>query len=155
MSDLNEIATIIAAVATDAETSGLFERFVDHEPIDAPGNGLTGAVWLNDIVPVPDRSGLASTSYCVMLTVRLYMNADHQPAGDIDVLTVRGANTLFKAYNGGFTLGGLIEQVDVLGAYGEKPLSVAFKWATQNQKLYRVVTFALPLICDDLYPQGS
>jgi hypothetical protein len=146
--------SILAAAQGHAQALGIFERVLLHEPDDAPGNGVTCAFWAGPGSPIPERSGLAKTSWRLELTGRLYLDALHEPRDDIETLLLGVLDTLVADYSGAFTLGGLVEQVDLLGAYGD-PLSFKPGWGMHNHKLYRLITITLPLIVDDLYTQGA
>jgi len=68
------------AVASAAAGSGMFNSPVlEHEPVSAPGNGLTAAVTADRISPAPAASGLAATSVLLLLGVRLYTRLDAEP----------------------------------------------------------------------------
>jgi hypothetical protein len=109
-----DTVSLLAAVQSHAQSLGLFEQVLLHEPENAPDNGLIAACWLNE-----------------------------------------GANDALVAnYSSGFTLAGLVEEVDLLGSYGA-PLSWKLQYATHNHKLYRIATIALPLVVADVYPQGA
>jgi len=77
-------AGIVAAVASHAKATGHFERVLAHEPKSAPGNGLTCAIWWQDLRPVAAASGLQATSVRLELQVRAYQNMLAEPQDDID-----------------------------------------------------------------------
>ena len=64
-----DTTAIMNAVLSHAAASGYFDRVAGHEPKNAPGNGLSAAVWVDRIGPVPAGSGLAATSALVVLNV--------------------------------------------------------------------------------------
>ena len=94
--------------------SGLFDRVNLHEPKNAPGGGLTAAVWADTMGPIPAASGLASTSGRVVLKVRTYTNMMSEPQDAIDPAMLRAVDILLTAYSGDFTLGGLVQVGQVL-----------------------------------------
>jgi hypothetical protein len=144
---------LLAAMESHALTLGYFERVNGHEPNNPPGNGLTAAVWANDMRPVLS-SGLASTSARVTFMVRVYVPAIGQPQDDLDPNVVKAVDALMAAYTGDFELGGLIRSVDLLGSTGE-PLSAQAGWLPFPDALYRVVTITVPLIVNDLWTQAA
>lgn len=149
-----DTASILGAVQGHAQALGIFERVLLHEPEDAPGNGVTAAFWAGPGSPIPQLSGLAKTSWRLEVHGRLYLDALHEPQDDIDTLLLTALDTLVADYSGDFELGGLVQSVDLLGAYGD-PLSWTPGYGTHNHKLYRLITITLPLIVVDLYTQGA
>lgn len=145
------IAGILDEVVSHAKASGHFEQVNGHEPANAPGLGLTAAVWANDIMPVR-TSGLSSTSVAVVFNVRLYTSTQSEPADAIDPALITAVDDLCAAYIADFTLDGLVRQVDIFGAHGQ-PLLVRAGYIQQAGSIYRVMTITLPLIVDDLWEQ--
>lgn len=146
-----DATTLIGAVRDHALTTGLFERVNGHEPKNAPGNGLTAAVWVQDIGPVLS-SGLAKTSARLALNVRIYSSMLQEPQDAIDPNIVSAVDDLFTAYSSDFELGGNVRCVDLLGMAGA-PLSAQAGYLEQDKKLFRVMTITLPLIVDDAWDQ--
>jgi len=144
---------ILAAVISHAKASGRFERTLTHEPKSAPGNGLSIAVWVQNLRPVAGASGLASTTVRLELSVRAYTNMLADPQDDIDTRLLDAVDALMAAYSGDFDLGGLIRNVDLLGEHGD-PLSADAGYLEQDKKLYRVMVITLPLIINDLWGQA-
>lgn len=142
---------ILDAVVSHALASGQFERVNQHEPKNAPGNGLTAAVWVETIAPVRS-SGLAATSAVVTLNVRLYVSMLAEPQDAIDPNIVAAVDALMTAYSGDFELGGLVQAVDLLGMAGV-PMSARAGYLDQDGKLFRVMTITLPLIVNDVWEQ--
>lgn len=147
-----DIRTILDAVESHALASGFFQAVNGHEPKSAPQNGLTAAVWVEQIGPARGGSGLASTSTRLALFVRLYTPMMSEPEDAIDPDLMTALDALLAAYSGDFELGGLIRQVDLLGAYGD-PLSARAGYLTTSGAEYRVMTITLPLIVSDLWEQ--
>lgn len=147
-----DVTTIVDRVKSHAAALGIFERTLSHEPKSAPGYGLTFAVWSQKVTPIPARSGLASTSYLVLMNVRMYGPMLQDPMDEIDPNMLRATDSLMADYNGAFTLDGAVTQVDLLGAYGTK-LTAEAGYINIDGKLMRVMTVDLPLVVDDLYQQ--
>ena len=144
---------IVDVVMSHALASGYFDRVNGHEPKNAPGNGLSAAVWADSIRSV-QSSGLSSTSAAVVLNVRLYTSMLQEPQDAIDPAMLRAVSALFAAYSGDFTLGGNAREVDLLGSDGA-PLQAKAGYLNQDQKLYRVMTITLPVIVNDAWDQAE
>lgn len=153
--DLTEadVAAILSAVESHALSSGWFERVNGHEPKAISTHGLTAAVWIDNIQPVAARSGLNTSSYRLTLMVRIYANGDQEPLDAIDPAMVAATSALMKAYSGDFSLGGAVDEVDLLGEYGV-PMSAQAGWlpVADNSRM-RVMTITVPLIVNDVWEQ--
>lgn len=149
-----DIRTILDAVETHALASGFFQTVNGHEPKSAPQNGLTAAVWVEQIGPARGGSGLDSTSTRLALFVRLYTPMVQQSEDAIDPDMMTALDALMAAYSGDFTLGGLVRAVDLLGAYGD-PLSARAGYLTTSGAEFRVMTITLPLVVNDLWEQAA
>jgi hypothetical protein len=145
------ITGILDAVVSHAMASGHFEQVNGHEPMNAPSLGLTAAVWADTVQPVR-ASGLDSTTVRLAFNVRIYTSTQADPADAIDPALLTAVDDLCAAYIDGFTLGGLVKQVDIFGAHGQ-PLLVRAGYIQQSGAIYRVMTITLPLIVNDLWEQ--
>lgn len=148
------VATVLDAVESHAMASGYFETVNGHEPKSPPTSGVTCAVWVEQISPAKGGSGLASTSVRLGLFVRLYTPMSQQEPDAIDPALMDALDALMAAYSGDYSLGGLVRQVDLLGAYGE-PLSARAGYLREAESEYRVMTIVLPLIVNDLWDQEA
>ncbi|MGD9749786.1 MAG: hypothetical protein AB7W59_02205 [Acidimicrobiia bacterium] len=148
-----DLAGIRAAVESHALASGHLDRSTGHEPDHGPGQGISAAVWVDEVRPVRARSGLASTSALVVLQLRLQMPMTYEPADDIDPLLLGAADALMRAYSGDFELGGEVAAVDLLGMSGGPSLQGKAGYLPQDDQLYRVFVITLPLLVDDLWEQ--
>lgn len=145
--------TIIDAVRSHAASLGQFRRLTAHEPKNAPGNGLTWAVWSDKIQPVLS-SGLNITSVRMVLMIRIYQPMLAEPQDEIDPRILEAVDALMGAYCNDFTLGGLIRHVDIFGAEAGQGLQATAGYLNQDHKLYRVVTIQLPLVINDVWEQN-
>jgi len=143
---------ILDAVTSHAETLGQFERVNGHEPKNAPGNGLSCAVWVASISPARGQHGLAQTSARVVLNVRVFSPMLQEPQDGIDPAVMEAVDALMNAYSGDFTLGGNVRNVDLLGMAGV-PMEAQAGYLNQDNRLYRVMTITLPLIVSDVWEQ--
>jgi hypothetical protein len=148
-----DIRGILAALESHALASGRFEKVNTHEPKSSPGNGLTSAIWVQQIRPVPASSGLAATTGAVTFTQRLYTNMLAEPQDAIDPEMVAAVDVMLRAYSGDFTLGALIRNVDLLGAAGT-PLGAIAGYVTIDRTLHRVMDITIPCIVNDLWEQA-
>lgn len=148
------VAGILDGVVSHAMALGLFERVNTSEPKNAPGNGLSCAIWADRIEPVALVSGLAATSARVAFMVRLYAGMLQQPQDAIDPNMLAAVDTLIDAYSGDFDLGGTVKQVDLLGQHGV-PLGAQAGYINQDNKLFRVMTVTVPVIVNDVWSQAA
>lgn len=144
--------SIVAAVESHAATLGVFERVVTSEPKNAPGNGPTCAIWLDQIGPVPAASGLSSESMRIVMMLRVMKPFLEQPYGAIDTDMMTAVDALMRSYSTGFTLGGLVRNVDLLGAHGVA-LAGRAGYVTIDRSVFRLVDITLPLIINDLWEE--
>lgn len=147
-----DLTTILNAVEAHALASGYFDAVNGHEPLSPPTSGVTCAVWTEMIGPARGGSALDSTSARLALFVRLYTPMAQLPSDGIDPNMMAALDALFTAYSGDFELGGLVREVDLLGAYGD-PLSGRAGYLKTAGTDYRVFTITLPLIVNDLWEQ--
>ncbi len=147
-----DAVSIIAAAESHAASLGVFETVVTSEPKNAPGNGVTCAIWLDQIGPVPAASGLVSVSARLVLMVRVMKPFLSQPYGRIDTDMLIAVDALMRSYSIGFTLGGLIRNVDVLGQFGA-PLGGRAGYVQIDKSVYRLMDITLPMIINDLWDE--
>ena len=148
------VTGILAAVESHALRLGVFDRVGRHEPKNAPGNGLTCAIWVDRIEPARGNSGLAETTARITLNVRVYTSMVAEPQDSIDPSVMEAVDALMGAYSGDFDLGGLVRDVDLLGQTGA-PLQAQAGYLTIGSTMYRVMTVTLPVLVNDLWEQVS
>ena len=145
---------ILQAAESHVAATGHFERVNRHEPKNAPGNGLTAAIWVQDLRPAAQASGLAAIAAILIVNVRLYSNMLADPQDLIDPKLVAATDALMSAYASDFTLGDRVRNVDLLGQFGEG-LSAKAGYLEQDRKMFRVMTINLPLVINDVWTQSS
>ena len=147
-----DVTGIFDALVSHAQAIGHLEQVNQHEPKSAPAGLLTGAIWNQETRPIR-ASGLASTTVAVVFMVRIYKNMISEPQDAIDPEVMAAMDALMAAYVGDFTLGGLIKNIDVLGAHGPS-LAARAGYVPQDGRLYRVVDIVVPCIVNDLWTQA-
>ena len=146
------ITDILNELVSHADGLGRFERVNEHEPKNAPGSGITAAIWLDRMRPVTS-SGLASTSALLVFNVRLYAALLNVSDDLIDPQMLAAVDELCAAYSGDFTLGGLVRHVDLLGVEASAALEAVAGYLSTGGNEFRVITITLPLIVNDLWEQ--
>lgn len=148
---------IFNAVESDVKASGWFERVGLHEPKNQPGYGLTCAVWVQSGPdPLPGESGLASSSALLTLFVRVYTPMIAEAQDLIDINVSKSVSALMRRWHDNFDFGldPLVRNVDLLGQSGVR-LGSRAGYVEQSGTMYRVMTITLPIIVNDVWPQGS
>lgn len=148
------IQDILDAVVSDVQRSGYFDRVNTHEPKSAPGSRMTAAVWYQSMDPIPLISGLASTSARIVFVLRLYQNWISEPQDMIDPLMHKAAANLMRRYHDDFDFGGIIRNIDLLGAFGVA-LSAQSGFLDINGVMHRVIDITIPCLVNDVWPQVS
>lgn len=152
MFDAAAVNALMSAVESISMQTGLFRRVNLHEPKSAPGNGLTNTIWLQSVEPLPDGSGLDSTSGYVIMTSRIYGNMLQKPEDDIDPRMLTAATTLIGQYSADFTLGGTVRNIDLTGSYGERLRGQA-GYVQVDGAVYRTFDLTVPVIINDMWTQ--
>lgn len=147
-----DIQGILDVICSHALGTGYFESVNQYESKQSPGNGISGAVWVDRVTPVK-TSGLANTSIRMELAFRLYSSTYSEPYDDIDPNLMRALDTLMRAYCGDFEVDGQVRHIDIFGAHGS-PLESRSGYMNLDGKEFRVFTIRLPLIIDDLWSQS-
>lgn len=149
-----DLEGIRAALMSHAAASGRFERVNGHEPHNAPGSGISAAVWLHQVLPSARQSGLTATSAVVIFNIRIYTTMLAEPQDDIDPRILGAADLLFTAYVADFQLGGTVAAVDVFGMAAGVGLQINAGHLEQDGKPYRVLVITLPLLVHDVWEQA-
>jgi len=148
------LSPIIDAVVSDALALGVFESVNGHEAASAPGSGVTADVWVGTIQALGVASGLSEVSVLLLLNMRVYKAWNAADRDTIDPALLAAVGQMFATFAGGFTLGGLIRNVDVMGAHGT-PLAAPFGYVTIDSIQYRCATLAVPCVVNDLWTEAA
>ncbi|WP_151477739.1 hypothetical protein [Streptomyces albicerus] len=149
-------SAILDAVATHAMSLGHFQSVTLHEPRAVTGNGIAACVLVESITPIRS-SGAAMTSVRLELMVGIYTTTLTDADTDsIDAVLGEAADALMETYTEDFTLGGLVRQVDIFGAYGQALGARAGNYIRPDgSPPLRVFRVTLPLIVDDVFAQAA
>lgn len=146
-------SSIAAALETHALSLGVFDRVGRHEPMNAPGNGITASIWAHSMEPVR-MSGLNATSVCVVFNVRYVTSMDQEPQDDIDVNLMNATDVLCDAYNDDLTLDGLISWIDVFGSQNVERLRLECGYLDQDSQTFRMYQLYVPCVVDAVWTQA-
>lgn len=149
-----DVNAILAALRSMAKATGKFEVVQGSEPKNAPGAGVTAAFWFTALDPLPGASGLSSTTIRFVETLRIYTPVVAEPADAIDPQVVSAAGAMFSALSAGFTLGGLIRNIDLFGEFGEA-MTARPGWLPFGDTKFRTIDILIPMIVNDEYSQAA
>lgn len=147
-----DTAGILDQLTSHAAKLPSIDRLTRHEPKNAPGKGVTWALFLARLDPAAYGSGLAATTVRVEFTARFYMPMRSEPQDEIDPRILEAVDALFAAYHGDFTLSGKAQAIDLLGKAGT-PLSAVAGYLDQDQVMQRIVDVVIPVIVNDVWEQ--
>lgn len=150
--DQTAVNALFDAVLSKLLTLGIFQTVNQHEPKSAPGLGTRASMWVDSMRPIPGASGLNATSGVVTFNVRVYSNFLQMPLDGIDPDILTATSTVLNAFSAGFTLGGTVRAIDLLGMYGAA-MEARAGYVTQDGKVYRLMDVTLPMIINDLWTQ--
>lgn len=150
--DQAAINAVYAAAVSAAQKLAIFQSVIQHEPKAAPTSLPALALWWDHIVPVAAVSGLAATSCRLSLRGRIYKNFLSKPEDKIDPDLLRLTSILLGTYSGGFTFGGEVMEIDLLGAHGEA-LSSKSGYIDHDSHWFRVSENTIPVIIDSAWTQ--
>lgn len=147
------IETAVDRLLSTAKASGYFDAGADTvEPKSAPGPGLYWATWIEDIKPIPERSGLPVTSARIPMICRIYRNMITEPQSTIDTELARASSYMLAQLTGDFGIDGAY--IDLLGSYGD-PLGTDFGYVELDKSMFRITDTIVPFIADDVFDQGE
>jgi hypothetical protein len=143
---------VMDAIVSDAQRSGYFDKVNKHEPKRKPQSGLTAAVWVQSIDPIPLISGLAATSARVVFTLRVYSNMLKEPQDGIDPQVMKAISNLMRRYHDDFDFEGAIRNIDLLGAHGIA-LAAQAGYLELDDAMFRIMDLTIPCLIDAVWPQ--
>lgn len=143
---------IFDAIVSDVQASGYFDRVNQHEPKRKPGRGITAAIWLQAVDPIPAASGLSATAARLVFIVRSYTNMLRESQDLIDINQVKAMSNLMRRYHGDFDFEGAIRNVDLLGHFGIA-LALQSGYVDQDKQWFRTMDLRVPCIVNDVWAQ--
>lgn len=137
-----------------AMASARFDAVNSHEPKNAPGLGLSCAIWMQTIQLI-GSSGLSAASGLLIIHERVYTNFAQQPFDMIDPNVTAAMSDLLSALCGDFQLGGgaNVRHVDLLGAHGQ-PLTATAGYVEIDRIMFRVMTATIPIVINDMFTEA-
>lgn len=154
MADADFPVRVLAALETHCLSRGTFASVNTVEPDQAPGTGVTAAVWFNRLGPPRAGSGLNATSVRLEYGIRLYKPLLSFPQERVDVDLLTACSDLMATLTGDFTLADGIRGIDLLGAYGPGLEAVA-GYLEQDGNKYRIITITVPCVVNDVWDQEA
>jgi len=146
---------VLTGLQTFGQSTGRFETVMLHEPKSAPSaGGLTLCFWLDRTMPFAEGSGLAAVSMAMVVNARIYLKFLAEPEDAIDTAIAEAADALMADLCGGFTLGGLVRNVDIFGESFDKGLELEYGYLTQDGAVFRVAEMVIPMILNDVYTEA-
>lgn len=146
------ITGIFDAMISHAQSLGYFQQVNQHESKQSAFEGLTCEIWIEQVNPVK-TSALNSTTVRIQFEVRMYSGTLSEPYDDVETDLMLALDALMREYMGDFTLGGLVRQIDVFGAYGPG-VACRTGFINHDGKEFRVFSLNVPVLVDDLWDQA-
>jgi len=145
---------IFQALESHALKLGIFGAVNGHEPKSVPtfGESMVLSFNLGSFHPILS-SGLKSLSYRIEVLGRIY-RTDLVGSDTVEPEILSAALALFTSISGGFTLGGLIRCVDVLGMDGEM-MNAEPGYLKLGDETFRTVDLMIPLLVNDVMDLGA
>lgn len=148
-----DVDGIVRGIASHLEATGLFGSVSRHEPKNPPPNWIDAAVFANELQPSLAGTGLSVTSALVTVTVRVYLNALAEPLDQVDADLANATVQIIRDLSADFTLGGLIDYVDLLGDSGVR-LGARWGYVQVGNLMYRISDILVPCVVFDTFPQA-
>jgi hypothetical protein len=142
---------ILKAVVTHAKKLGVFDSVSPWELTSgiALGGTLHLGVWGGPIRPVTPSSGLASLSWRVQIDTRIYTDARAKPLERVEPRIYHATSVFLSSLAGDFQVGGGVRNIDFFGQTGDGMAGTP-GYATIDNKQYRIMDIAIPLIINDV-----
>lgn len=154
MTDLDFPTRVLGGLETHCLGLGRFDSVNKGQPDQQPGNGMSAAIWLNNIRPPRGQSGLAATSLVLVYNIRLFKPLTSFPQEQIETDMLEAVAALMASLTADFTLADGIRGIDLLGMSGSSLEAVA-GYTEQDGVQYRVMTVTVPCIINDVWDQEA
>lgn len=145
-----DASAVLSALQSVCQGLGSIEQSIAGQGQNPPTAGVGATIWAMPGRTVARRSGLASVSVELVFNIRLTLSMSTQPPETVEGTLLGAFSDLCNALAGGFTLNGQVEQVDLLGAYGE-PLKWDPGYVQYDGVTYRCITVPVPVVLDDVW----
>ena len=149
------ILNLFANLKTQAETSGLFQRVLGHEPRSAPGGGFSYALWIASVTPIPGLGGLAATDGRVEIQARIYVPFLEKSEDQIETDLLRRVLQMIGFYSGEFTASSTIYAIDLQGMHGGPLEAGTFGYIDLGGTICRIAELTIPVLIDNLWTQAA
>lgn len=143
-------AVFDAIVSAGQQIQPKVDRVFAYEPKSAPGAGISLAIWWDSLDPYAAGSSLSAESGRVTFMARLYHTYLAKPESFIDPGLLSAVSAFLTGLSAGFTLGGAVRNVDLLGESGQG-LAVKAAYLEYDGKPYRVADITIPVVINDLW----
>jgi hypothetical protein len=150
------VQTILDAIVSDVQLTGVCDQINTHEPKRKPGYGVTAAIWCDGIEPIGAASGLANSTALVTFVCRLMTNMLSEPQDMIDPHMMRAVSTLIRSWHDDFDfdLDPMVRNIDLLGQYSNG-LRAQAGYIEMDNTMFRVFDINVPVIVNDVWPQAT
>lgn len=145
---------VIDAIQSKVMALGVFDKINAHDPVSPPGDGITAAIWVQKIRPVGAASGLDAVSLLFVVNVRVYMLAQAEPIDMVDPLMTSAVDQAMATLADGFTLGGIVRNIDLFGQYGAD-FDAQYGYVSMSGAVYRAATITIPTVINDVWTEEA
>jgi hypothetical protein len=147
-----QVDAIMAKVVSVVESLAVVETVNGGDNIHVVGAGLRASVSPERIASPPGSSGLDSASVVLTVRVRLFDRVFPTPVDEFSTDLLKAIGKVCGAYLGGFTLGGLVRDIDLHGRHGQA-MTVQAGYMDVPDGTCRVMTLLLPLVIDNAWEE--
>lgn len=153
MSSFDPAAVLNGIVSVLEKVGSIDAGVVTGQGQNPPAQGVSATLWAGPIRTQPKRSGLNVVSIALEVNVRLTVPMS-QPPDAFETALLGAFGDVCNALVGGFTLGGEVEQVDLLGAYSGNGLRGDPGYVQFDGVKYRCITAVVPVVLDDVWGEA-
>lgn len=141
------VVAVYAALESHAKAMNRFQAVDTEQPTASPAAGLYCSVIVGPITLLAAESGLDAATGRVEFHVMTWSQAAKRKVDPTDRKLLSATCALMGEYAGGFTLGGLIRNVDVFG------MSAHPGWIDFQGSQCRAFDITLPLVINDMFAE--
>jgi len=142
------ILDALEVIRTNLLTTNYFADVTVGEPKSAPEKAqLTAHIWM-DAISNPTTT-LDKTIQVYGINLRIMAGAFEEPTSLLETSLAEAVSKADESLFADFTLGGKVRAIDVAGIYGVS-YRVDFGYTEIDGTIFRMASFTIPLIVDDL-----